>query len=187
MHTLRLGVAETTYQSELRKTTSSIITCRWSRYTCPTNLVVLRERSLTACRTTCPEYPKTDIWLVEASPWRYNWNLIYLHPQQYTLCKGLRISKPMAPLFSDRNTNIAQVAILQATNSNVFCIFFFVCFFLLLLQKNFTHISYSLSLLTDPQVIGNIIRDPLIKIDYTCVYPYIRRVSLPFPVVPFSR
>ncbi|XP_040894764.1 zona pellucida glycoprotein d [Toxotes jaculatrix] len=54
------------------------------------------------------------------------------------------------------------------------------------LEKNFTHISYSLSLLSDPQVSGNIIRDPVIKMDYTCVYPYIRRVSLPFPVVPFS-
>ncbi|XP_070687464.1 zona pellucida glycoprotein d [Pempheris klunzingeri] len=54
------------------------------------------------------------------------------------------------------------------------------------LEKNFTHISYSLSLRSDPQVIGNIIRDPVIKIDYTCVYPYIRRVSLPFPVIPFS-
>ncbi|KAI3371614.1 hypothetical protein L3Q82_024177 [Scortum barcoo] len=53
-------------------------------------------------------------------------------------------------------------------------------------EKNFTHISYSLSLLSDPQVTGNIIRSPVIKMDYTCVYPYIRRVSLPFPVVPFS-
>ncbi|KAM9807761.1 zona pellucida glycoprotein d [Neosynchiropus ocellatus] len=54
------------------------------------------------------------------------------------------------------------------------------------LEKNFTHISYSLSLLSDPQVFGNIIRDPIIKLEFTCVYPYIRRVSLPFPVVPFS-
>ena len=64
-----------------------------------------------------------------------------------------------------------------------------MCFYLIfpLLQKNITHVSYSLSLLTDPQVMGNIIRDPVIKIDYTCVFPYIRTVSLPFPVVPFSR
>ncbi|KAF0041469.1 hypothetical protein F2P81_007367 [Scophthalmus maximus] len=55
------------------------------------------------------------------------------------------------------------------------------------METNFTHISYSLSLLTDPRVIGNIIRDPVIKIDYTCVFPYVRSVSLPFPVVPFSR
>ncbi|KAG7214886.1 hypothetical protein INR49_005155 [Caranx melampygus] len=55
------------------------------------------------------------------------------------------------------------------------------------LEKNFTHISYTLSLLSEPQVTGNIIRDPVIKVDYTCVYPYIRRTSLPFPVVPFSR
>uniref|UniRef100_A0A8D3ALE4 Zona pellucida glycoprotein d n=1 Tax=Scophthalmus maximus TaxID=52904 RepID=A0A8D3ALE4_SCOMX len=54
------------------------------------------------------------------------------------------------------------------------------------METNFTHISYSLSLLTDPRVIGNIIRDPVIKIDYTCVFPYVRSVSLPFPVVPFS-
>ncbi|KAK5928431.1 hypothetical protein CgunFtcFv8_013496 [Champsocephalus gunnari] len=54
------------------------------------------------------------------------------------------------------------------------------------LEKNFTHISYSLSLLSDPRVTGNIIRNPVIKIDYKCIYPYIRRVSLPFPVVPLS-
>ncbi|XP_047452211.1 zona pellucida glycoprotein d [Mugil cephalus] len=55
-----------------------------------------------------------------------------------------------------------------------------------LLEKNLTHISYSLSLLSEPQVSGNIIRDPVIKMDFTCVYPYIREVSLTFPVVPFS-
>ncbi|XP_041794476.1 zona pellucida glycoprotein d [Chelmon rostratus] len=54
------------------------------------------------------------------------------------------------------------------------------------LEKNFTHISYSLSLLSDPQVTGNIIRNPIIKMDYRCVYPYVRTVSLPFPVIPFS-
>ncbi|XP_071771042.2 zona pellucida glycoprotein d [Centroberyx gerrardi] len=54
------------------------------------------------------------------------------------------------------------------------------------LEKNITHISYSLSLLSAPQVTGNIIRDPVIKIDYTCVYPYIRTVGLSFPVIPFS-
>lgn len=59
--------------------------------------------------------------------------------------------------------------------------------FLSLLQKNYTHISYTLSLLSDPQLIGNIIRDPVIKIDYTCDYPHIRRVSLPFAIIPFSR
>uniref|UniRef100_A0A3B5A6M4 Uromodulin-like n=1 Tax=Stegastes partitus TaxID=144197 RepID=A0A3B5A6M4_9TELE len=55
-----------------------------------------------------------------------------------------------------------------------------------LLEKNVTHISYSLSLMSEPQVSGNIIRDPVIKMDFTCVYPYLRRVSLSFPVVPFS-
>ncbi|XP_049928595.1 zona pellucida glycoprotein d [Epinephelus moara] len=54
------------------------------------------------------------------------------------------------------------------------------------LEKNFTHISYSLSLLSDAHVTGNIIRDPVIKMDFTCFYPYIRRVSLPFPIIPFS-
>ncbi|XP_069018497.1 zona pellucida glycoprotein d [Embiotoca jacksoni] len=54
------------------------------------------------------------------------------------------------------------------------------------LEKNLTHISYSLSLLSDPQVTGNIIRDPVIKMNFTCSYPYIRRVSLSFPVLPFS-
>ncbi|CAJ1057251.1 zona pellucida glycoprotein d isoform X2 [Xyrichtys novacula] len=54
------------------------------------------------------------------------------------------------------------------------------------LEKNFTHISYSLTLLSEPQVTGNIIRDPIIQMDFTCVYPYTRTVSLPFPVIPFS-
>ncbi|XP_074521179.1 uromodulin-like isoform X1 [Halichoeres trimaculatus] len=54
------------------------------------------------------------------------------------------------------------------------------------LEKNFTHISYTLSLLSEPQVTGNIIRDPVIKMDYTCVYPYTRTVSLPFQIIPFS-
>lgn len=55
------------------------------------------------------------------------------------------------------------------------------------LDKNYTHISYSLSLLSEPQVTGNIIRDPVIKMDFTCVYPFVRTVSLPFPVTPYSR
>ncbi|XP_075998142.1 zona pellucida glycoprotein d [Genypterus blacodes] len=54
------------------------------------------------------------------------------------------------------------------------------------LEKNITHISYSLSLLSEPQVKENIIRDPVIKMEYTCVYPYVRTVSLPFAIVPFS-
>ncbi|XP_037306523.2 zona pellucida glycoprotein d [Pungitius pungitius] len=53
-----------------------------------------------------------------------------------------------------------------------------------LTEKN--HISYSLSLQSDPQVIGNIIRNPVIKMDFTCVYPSIRTVSLPFPVIHFA-
>ena len=58
---------------------------------------------------------------------------------------------------------------------------------LLFFQKNITHIAYSLSLLSAPQVVGNIVRDPVIKIDYTCVYPYTRSVSLAFPVIPLAR
>lgn len=62
----------------------------------------------------------------------------------------------------------------------------FVFSFLPSTQKNFTHITYSLSLLSEPQIIGNIIRNPVIKLNYKCVSPYIRRVSLPFPVIPYS-
>ncbi|XP_062404419.1 zona pellucida glycoprotein d isoform X2 [Sardina pilchardus] len=54
------------------------------------------------------------------------------------------------------------------------------------LEKNITHIAYSLTLMSDPNVHENIIRDPTVKIDYTCVYPYMRAVSLPFPIHPFS-
>uniref|UniRef100_A0A8D0CYB3 Zona pellucida glycoprotein d n=2 Tax=Sander lucioperca TaxID=283035 RepID=A0A8D0CYB3_SANLU len=54
------------------------------------------------------------------------------------------------------------------------------------LEKNHTHIFYSLSLLSEPQVNGNIIRDPVIKINFTCIHPYIKRASLTFPVIPSS-
>ncbi|XP_031420095.1 zona pellucida glycoprotein d [Clupea harengus] len=54
------------------------------------------------------------------------------------------------------------------------------------LEKNITHIAYSLTLVSEPNVRKNIIRDPTVKIEYTCVYPYIRAVSLPVPVNPFS-
>ncbi|XP_031657851.1 zona pellucida glycoprotein d isoform X1 [Oncorhynchus kisutch] len=54
------------------------------------------------------------------------------------------------------------------------------------LEKNITHIAYALTLMSAPQVYGNIIRDPMIKIEYTCIYPYIRTVSLPYPIIPFS-
>ncbi|XP_059916278.1 zona pellucida glycoprotein d isoform X1 [Gadus macrocephalus] len=53
-------------------------------------------------------------------------------------------------------------------------------------EKNITHIAYSLTLLSAAQVVGNIVRDPVIRIDYTCVYPYTRSVSLAFPVIPLS-
>uniref|UniRef100_A0A3B5LBC7 ZP domain-containing protein n=1 Tax=Xiphophorus couchianus TaxID=32473 RepID=A0A3B5LBC7_9TELE len=54
------------------------------------------------------------------------------------------------------------------------------------LQKNSTHLLYSLTVQSEPQVSGNVIRDPAIKMDFTCVYPNLRRVSLPFPVQPIS-
>ncbi|XP_017274422.1 zona pellucida glycoprotein d [Kryptolebias marmoratus] len=53
-------------------------------------------------------------------------------------------------------------------------------------QKNSTHLLYSVGVRSEPQVTGNIVRDPVIKMDFTCIYPYTRRVSLPFPVVPIS-
>ncbi|XP_028441141.1 zona pellucida glycoprotein d isoform X3 [Perca flavescens] len=55
------------------------------------------------------------------------------------------------------------------------------------LEKNHTHIFYSLSLLSEPRVNGNIVRDPLIKINFTCIHPYVKRASLTFPVIPSSR
>ncbi|XP_061630968.1 zona pellucida glycoprotein d [Phyllopteryx taeniolatus] len=53
-------------------------------------------------------------------------------------------------------------------------------------EKNFTHVTYTLSLQSEPQAIGNIIRDPVIKLDFTCIFPFIRTVSLPFPIEPIS-
>ncbi|XP_064193416.1 zona pellucida glycoprotein d isoform X1 [Anguilla rostrata] len=54
------------------------------------------------------------------------------------------------------------------------------------LQKNITHVEYGLTLMSDPEVEGYIIRDPTIRIEYKCIYPYFRRISLPFPVIPAS-
>ncbi|KAJ8369925.1 hypothetical protein SKAU_G00099530 [Synaphobranchus kaupii] len=54
------------------------------------------------------------------------------------------------------------------------------------LQKNITHIEYALTLMSDPEVEGYIIRDPMIRIEYKCIYPYFRHVSLPFPIIPAS-
>ncbi|XP_060782742.1 zona pellucida glycoprotein d [Neoarius graeffei] len=52
--------------------------------------------------------------------------------------------------------------------------------------KNLTHVTYSLTMMSDQQVYANIVRDPAIKIEYKCVYPFIRTVSLPFPVLPMT-
>ncbi|CAF91518.1 unnamed protein product [Tetraodon nigroviridis] len=54
------------------------------------------------------------------------------------------------------------------------------------LEKNITHITYSLSLVSQPQVYRNIIRNPVIRLEYKCVFPYVRKVSLPFPIIPYS-
>ncbi|XP_015229576.1 PREDICTED: uromodulin-like [Cyprinodon variegatus] len=54
------------------------------------------------------------------------------------------------------------------------------------LTKNSTHLLYSLTVQSEPQIKGNIIRDPNFKMDFTCIYPHIRTVSLPFPVSPIS-
>ncbi|KAG9352528.1 hypothetical protein JZ751_020942 [Albula glossodonta] len=54
------------------------------------------------------------------------------------------------------------------------------------LQKNITHVEYALTLVSAPEGQGYILRDPTIRIEYKCVYPYFRRISLPFPIVPAS-
>ncbi|XP_036400086.1 zona pellucida glycoprotein d [Megalops cyprinoides] len=54
------------------------------------------------------------------------------------------------------------------------------------LQNNITHVEYALTLVSSPEVEGYILRDPTIRIEYKCVYPYIRHISLPFPIIPLS-
>lgn len=54
------------------------------------------------------------------------------------------------------------------------------------LEKNITHVTYSLTLMSDPPVYGNIVRNPFLQIVYKCVYPYIRKLSLSFPIFSFS-
>ncbi|XP_066569746.1 zona pellucida glycoprotein d isoform X2 [Amia ocellicauda] len=53
-------------------------------------------------------------------------------------------------------------------------------------EKNITHITFSNALISGKKAQGLIARDPKVEITFKCVYPYIRRVSLPFPVSPFS-
>uniref|UniRef100_A0A8C6SVF0 Matrix metallopeptidase 15a n=1 Tax=Neogobius melanostomus TaxID=47308 RepID=A0A8C6SVF0_9GOBI len=53
------------------------------------------------------------------------------------------------------------------------------------LEKNITHIAYSLALMSNPRITGNVIREPVIKLDFKCVFPYIRKVSLKYPILPF--
>ncbi|KAI7812050.1 zona pellucida glycoprotein d [Triplophysa rosa] len=53
-------------------------------------------------------------------------------------------------------------------------------------EKNITHIVYTLTLMSDPPTYGNIVRHPVVHIEYKCVYPFIRRLSLAFPILSFS-
>nr|XP_057944144.1 zona pellucida glycoprotein d [Doryrhamphus excisus] len=52
------------------------------------------------------------------------------------------------------------------------------------LEKNFTHAIYTMSLQTEPRSTGNIIRNPVIKLDFTCIFPVVTSISLPFEVIP---
>ncbi|XP_051545489.1 zona pellucida glycoprotein d isoform X2 [Myxocyprinus asiaticus] len=54
------------------------------------------------------------------------------------------------------------------------------------LEKNITHVAYSLTLMSDPSINGEIVRSPAVQIEYKCVYPYIRRLSLAFPIFSYS-
>ena len=55
------------------------------------------------------------------------------------------------------------------------------------LQKNSSHVWYSMSLVSEPKATGDIIRDPVIKMDFKCFYPHIRNVSLSTSVSHFTR
>uniref|UniRef100_A0A672SLL8 Matrix metallopeptidase 15a n=1 Tax=Sinocyclocheilus grahami TaxID=75366 RepID=A0A672SLL8_SINGR len=45
--------------------------------------------------------------------------------------------------------------------------------------KNIMHIAYSLMLMSDPPVYGNIVRDPVVQTEYKCIYTYIPFTSTP--------
>uniref|UniRef100_A0A672SKX2 Matrix metallopeptidase 15a n=1 Tax=Sinocyclocheilus grahami TaxID=75366 RepID=A0A672SKX2_SINGR len=47
------------------------------------------------------------------------------------------------------------------------------------LEKNIMHIAYSLMLMSDPPVYGNIVRDPVVQTEYKCIYTYIPFTSTP--------
>ncbi|MBN3317916.1 UROM protein, partial [Atractosteus spatula] len=53
-------------------------------------------------------------------------------------------------------------------------------------EKNVTHITYSNTLYSGNKTEGQIVRQPQVEIIFKCVYPYMRRVSLPFPIAPYS-
>ncbi|KAG7473983.1 hypothetical protein MATL_G00101610 [Megalops atlanticus] len=52
--------------------------------------------------------------------------------------------------------------------------------------QNSTHVIYSQILVSGPEINGKILRNPTVRIEYQCVYPYIRTISLPFVITPFS-
>uniref|UniRef100_A0A8C9RZV7 Zona pellucida glycoprotein d n=1 Tax=Scleropages formosus TaxID=113540 RepID=A0A8C9RZV7_SCLFO len=54
-----------------------------------------------------------------------------------------------------------------------------------LLEKNLTHITYSQTLQSHPN--DSVLRHPAVTVEYKCAYLSICRVTLPFPIVPFSR
>lgn len=88
--------------------------------------------------------------------------------ENYLTCGG----RPLEVQLNKSTSPFAKVPYIQRLSSP--------------LQKNFTHITYSLSLTSNPHVHGNIIRNPVIRLDFKCVFPYVRRVSLPFPIIPYS-
>ncbi|KAF5897968.1 pancreatic secretory granule membrane major glycoprotein GP2-like [Clarias magur] len=53
-------------------------------------------------------------------------------------------------------------------------------------ERNLTHVTYSLRMMSDQQVYANIVRDPVITIDYKCIYPFIHMVSVSSPVLPVA-
>lgn len=86
---------------------------------------------------------------------------------------------------------LVQSVFMHVVDMHFFTIWYLFCFVFFnsvpSMQKNFTHIKYSLKLSSDPEVFNNIIRDSTISLEYSCTFPYTRKVSLDFPIVPFSK
>lgn len=101
--------------------------------------------------------------------------------EDYSRCGG----KPFE--VQQRNWCKACFCMLWAYISLQLGFYFYFFNFVPSMQKNFTHIKYSLKLSSDPEVFNNIIRDSTISLEYSCTFPYTRKVSLDFPIVPFSK